>query len=225
MTGEGQSHSPSVAIDGLDDRILENERRLPQPGGREAAPGELALLQSFVNTHFDLADEWGADRLATPGQLEDWLVTRRLIRSDGPPVGPAHLERVVAVREGLRELARGNRDPSHGPDPGALDELNRAANGAYLGIALGPDRLVLAPRGNDDVDRALGLLLALAARAMIDGRWARLKACPGEHCGWVFYDHSRNNSGRWCSMAVCGGRTKARSHYRRTRMRTASVSG
>jgi predicted RNA-binding Zn ribbon-like protein len=62
-------------------------------------------------------------------------------------------------------------------------------------------------------------LLAIALRAMIDGRWQRLKTCPGEHCGWVFYDHSRNNSGRWCSMAVCGGRTKARTHYQR-RLRT-----
>jgi predicted RNA-binding Zn ribbon-like protein len=56
---------------------------------------------------------------------------------------------------------------------------------------------------------------------MIDGRWQRMKACPGEHCGWVFYDHSRNNSGRWCSMAVCGGRTKARAHYRRQRNTSA----
>ena len=55
-------------------------------------------------------------------------------------------------------------------------------------------------------------------RGVRDGSWARLKVCPGVDCGWVFYDHSRNNSSRWCSMAVCGGRTKARSHYRRRRM-------
>jgi predicted RNA-binding Zn ribbon-like protein len=60
-------------------------------------------------------------------------------------------------------------------------------------------------------------LLAILAEAMVDGSWQRLKACPGRHCGWVFYDHSRNNSGRWCSMSVCGGREKARAHYHRQR--------
>jgi predicted RNA-binding Zn ribbon-like protein len=62
---------------------------------------------------------------------------------------------------------------------------------------------------------ALGVLLAITAVAMADGTWSRLKVCPGEHCGWAFYDGSRNRSGRWCSMAVCGGRSKARAHYRR----------
>jgi predicted RNA-binding Zn ribbon-like protein len=52
---------------------------------------------------------------------------------------------------------------------------------------------------------------------MLDGTWDRLKACPGHDCGWAFYDHSRNQTGRWCSMSVCGGRAKARAHYHRRR--------
>ncbi len=67
------------------------------------------------------------------------------------------------------------------------------------------------------VDGAIGLLLAITARTMLDGSWSRLKVCPGDHCGWAFYDHSRNQTGRWCSMSVCGGRAKARAHYRRVR--------
>jgi predicted RNA-binding Zn ribbon-like protein len=58
---------------------------------------------------------------------------------------------------------------------------------------------------------------AFAATAIADGSWRRLKVCPGEDCGWAFYEHSRNRTGRWCSMAVCGGHAKARSHYRRLR--------
>ena len=50
---------------------------------------------------------------------------------------------------------------------------------------------------------------------MLDGTWVRLKACPGRDCGWVFYDHSRNQSARWCSMKVCGDREKARAYYQR----------
>jgi predicted RNA-binding Zn ribbon-like protein len=50
---------------------------------------------------------------------------------------------------------------------------------------------------------------------MIDGSWLRFKACPGRGCGWAFYDHSRNQSARWCSMKVCGDREKARAYYQR----------
>jgi predicted RNA-binding Zn ribbon-like protein len=40
----------------------------------------------------------------------------------------------------------------------------------------------------------------------------RLKLCPGNNCGWVFLDTSKNGTRRWCSMAGCGNRTKARRH-------------
>jgi predicted RNA-binding Zn ribbon-like protein len=45
----------------------------------------------------------------------------------------------------------------------------------------------------------------------------RVKRCPGnEDCGWVFLDTSKNSSRRWCSMAGCGNRAKARRHARRS---------
>ena len=44
---------------------------------------------------------------------------------------------------------------------------------------------------------------------MRDGTWGRLKACAEDGCRWAFYDASRNQSGRWCSMAVCGNRPRA----------------
>ncbi|MBG06432.1 MAG: hypothetical protein CMM59_20415 [Rhodospirillaceae bacterium] len=53
---------------------------------------------------------------------------------------------------------------------------------------------------------------ALLARA--EDR-ARLKICPGEACGWLFLDESRNRRRTWCSMEVCGNRAKARRHYQR----------
>jgi predicted RNA-binding Zn ribbon-like protein len=40
----------------------------------------------------------------------------------------------------------------------------------------------------------------------------RLRACPIDEggCGWLFLDHSRNNSRRWCVMADCGTAAKSR---------------
>ena len=185
-----------------------------QPGARLPAPGDLALVQSFINSHYDLEFEHGADLFATPTALAAWL-TRR-----GLPTGTltdVDVRRAIAVREALRALARANGELAPPTPAGTRAVLNEAARGAPVEVRFadhGPRFVAGAPAG---LDRALGVVLAIAAGAMIDGSWARLKVCPGEDCGWAFYDHSRNQSGRWCSMAVCGGRAKARGYYRRRR--------
>jgi predicted RNA-binding Zn ribbon-like protein len=189
-------------------------RRIPssvQPGGRPPAPGELALLQSFINTHYDLEVDHGAEVLATPRALREWLLARSLIGSRARVARP-DLERALAVREGLRALA--SDDGGGAP---ALQGLNAAAAGAGVELRFARAGPQFVPMAGGGVASALGLLLAIAARALIEGSWSRLKVCPGDDCGWAFYDHSRNQSGRWCSMSVCGGRAKARAHYRRRR--------
>jgi predicted RNA-binding Zn ribbon-like protein len=192
------------------------EPPLPQPGSRDPAPGELALVQAFINTHYDLEREHGADLFATPAALEAWMARRGL--SDAGSVTGADVRRVVAVREGLRALAATNAAGAARDRLAALDQLNRAARGAALEVRFsdaGKPRFV--PGRGGAVDRTIAIVLAIAAGAMLEGVWGRLKVCPGDDCGWAFYDHSRNQSGRWCSMSVCGGRVKARAHYRRRR--------
>ena len=67
----------------------------------------------------------------------------------------------------------------------------------------------------DGADRVLGTMLAAIADSMHDGHWQRMKACRNERCRWVFYDHSRNRTGTWCSMRICGNRNKVRAHRAR----------
>jgi putative stress-induced transcription regulator/CGNR zinc finger protein len=189
----------------------ENPDRSAQPGGREQAPGELALVQAFVNSHYDIRVKGGGELLATPAMLRDWLAAHGLI---GPRerLRRRDVDRAVAVREGMRALAYANNDEAL--DPAAIDAMRRASLGARTEIRLEPDapRFVAVGGG---IDGALGALLAITARSMIDGSWRRLKACPGRDCGWAFYDRSRNQSSHWCSMKVCGDREKARAYYRR----------
>jgi predicted RNA-binding Zn ribbon-like protein len=176
-----------------------------QPGGRPPAPGELGLVQAFINTHYDLVHEHGAEVLASPAALSKWLADHRLGAPDGS-VSAADLRRAHAVREALRELARG------AAAPGALAPLR-----ATVEVRLGHSGPRLEPTGSRSVEGAIAKLLAIVAWEMLTGRWSRLKICPGDDCGWAFYDGSRNRTGRWCSMSVCGGRSKARAHYRRQR--------
>lgn len=190
----------------------------PQPGGREPAPGGLALVQAFLNTHYDLTAEHGGEVLVHPDALAAWLASRGLLVREAR-LEPADLERAVSVREGLRALALANNgEPA---DAGAVEALQRASVGAVTEVRIEPGGASFTASSPRTLDAALGPLLARAAAAMLDGTWARLKACPGRHCGWAFYDHSRNQSARWCSMKICGDREKARAYYRRQSERTA----
>jgi predicted RNA-binding Zn ribbon-like protein len=183
----------------------------PQPGGRPPAPGELALLQSFVNSNYDLEFEHGAELLASPADLRAWLARRGLVGSRAR-VGAGDLSHALAVREGLRALlVANNGEPLDEP---AVDALNAVAASFPVTVRLSADGPRFEPQRRD-VDSALGLILSIAATAMHDGTWRRLKAC--NECRWAFYDHSRNGAGNWCSMAVCGGRVKQRAYYRRRR--------
>ena len=47
------------------------------------------------------------------------------------------------------------------------------------------------------------------------GELDRVKACPGDDCGWLFLDRSGRR--RWCSMDSCGNRAKVRAHAARHR--------
>src|SRR5690349_6523254 len=80
----------------------------PQPGGRRPAPGDLAMVQAFVNTHYDLVRDHGAEVLASPSALHDWLADAGLVDPGARTLRAGDLRRALAVREGLRALAFAN---------------------------------------------------------------------------------------------------------------------
>ncbi|MDX6680905.1 MAG: hypothetical protein QOG94_944 [Solirubrobacteraceae bacterium] len=186
----------------------------PEPGGRKPAPGALGLVQAFMNTYYDRARKHGGETLVSPDALHECLRARGLVAGSRVAFDQHDLERAVAVREGLRALAFANN--GHDLDTSAVDAMRRASAGATSAIRIEPDGPRLEVDAEAGIGGAIGAVLAITARAMIDGTWQRLKACPGRDCGWAFYDHSRNHSARWCSMSICGDREKARAYYRRT---------
>jgi predicted RNA-binding Zn ribbon-like protein len=168
-----------------------------QPGGRAPAPAPLELVQAFVNT---VDREHGPDLLDDAASWRAWCERR-----DFDP-GAAAPGAARDVREALRAQLWTNAGHAAGD---ASARLDAAADAARLRPRFSPARLEARP--GDPV----GAVLAAAFGAMADGSWARLKACPGERCGWAFYDRSVNASATWCSMRICGGRAKARAYYRR----------
>ncbi len=187
----------------------------PQPGHRRPAPGALAVVQGFANTHFDLEGDFGAEVLRSPEALAQWLRAAGLLGGEAPLV-QADLERALELRAALRALAAA---PDSETARRGRERLDALAAQAPIQLHFKGPTPTLSGASDAGFPGAVGALLAISVQAMLDGRWSRLKICPGHDCGWLFYDGSRNRSGRWCSMAVCGGREKARAHYRRGRGR------
>ena len=64
----------------------------------------------------------------------------------------------------------------------------------------------------------LAWILAQSALSVLTAQSeiGRVKLCPGDNCGWLFLDETRNRRRRWCAMETCGNRSKARRHYERS---------
>lgn len=155
----------------------------------KAAPdGPLRLVQLFVNS---IDRENGVEWLD-----ESWFAEHGL-------PGAEDLEVARTAREAIRELLiRNNREPVDGT---AIATLNRLSRHLELIVRFeAPARSTLAPVSG----RPLGRILATLHTAMQRGDWSRLKAC--RNCRWAFFDYSRNRSATWCSMSLCGNRSKTR---------------
>jgi predicted RNA-binding Zn ribbon-like protein len=186
---------------------------------QQEAPGELEHVRAFVNT-VDL--EEGTEALSGPDQLAGWLEHRGLAPA-GLVASGDDLEHAIGLREALRAvLLAHNADTSVHAD--AASQLDRAAARARLRLRF--DKQVsgtLEPEAHG-VDGALGRLLAIVHLSAAEGTWVRLKACRDRACEWAFYDHTKNRSGAWCTMEVCGNRAKARA-YRERRGASPGVQG
>ena len=172
------------------------------------APGSLEVVRSFVNT---LDIESGDDKIGTREQLGGWLADRGLMDRDVIPTA-AEFEQAIRVREALRAMLLANESGSSAPAAEGI--LNDAAGSGSIVVrfSAGGARLDSTASG---VAGALDRIFALVYTATVDGTWRRLKICRNDTCRWAFYDHSKNHSGKWCDMAVCGNRLKARSYRRR----------
>ncbi|HEY2318889.1 MAG TPA: CGNR zinc finger domain-containing protein [Solirubrobacteraceae bacterium] len=174
---------------------------------RTSPPHNLQLVIDFVNT---LDVEAGVDRTRTPAELSEWLQGQGLRSPGERELDAAEHGRAIELREALREVMRGHTHRDEPTQAGRrLDEVSRLGQLSVRFAAAGT--VELAPRAGGEPGVLAGLLVPVAYAAL-DGTWRRVKACDADDCQWAFYDSSRNHSGRWCDMAVCGNRTKVRAY-------------
>jgi predicted RNA-binding Zn ribbon-like protein len=178
---------------------------------REPAPEPLEVVREFVNT-YDV--ESGSEAFAGGAGVHDWFVEHELL-APSVRISPADRRRVIELREAIRALLLANNGEPL--DPEAVSTLNAAAERAPLAAHFDPAGTIGVTGRRGGLDGALGQLMAVVLQAVADGSWSRLKACREHECQWAFYDRSRNRSGQWCVMAVCGNRNKARTYRSRQR--------
>jgi len=181
------------------------------PDNRHLTPTALRAVQAFVNT---LDREHGIEGFTTAESLQRFLTDFGLAEP-GLHIAEPDVAHALAVRDALRDLFVARAGGTRGEPSVRL--LERAAREGRLTVRIDghQPQLVASAAG---LAGALGQLIASVQTAAADGSLRRLKACRRSSCQWLFWDNSPPASGVWCSMAICGNRTKVGRHRARTGM-------
>ncbi|MGO4782695.1 CGNR zinc finger domain-containing protein [Cryobacterium sp. W22_MBD10_FK3] len=133
---------------------------------------------------------------------------RDLARTWGGTGTADEVARLRRVRQALQTIVREG-------DGGAVSELAGILDEAVRTPRLTPDGVVWELHVPEDDRLAAGAVLAWSS--VITEFPGRLRACANDECSQFLVDHSRPGTAKWCSMAVCGNRMKARTHARRAK--------
>ena len=152
------------------------------------------------------------EHLTTPEHLARWLVAAGLLDT-APAATDADLAAARRLREALYAVLRATSDGQ---------PLPADARAAVHAAAAGPTVAhTLDAAGGLHRDGDVPAALTAIARAAIDlvggpGRHL-LRWCADATCTHPFLDRSRGGRRRWCGMAGCGDRAKARAYRARRR--------
>jgi predicted RNA-binding Zn ribbon-like protein len=147
------------------------------------------------------------------------------VAAAAPVAAAAVFARAIALREAIYRVfsAVAAGRPVATADL-ALVNAELASAQAALQLVARPDGFAwvwpVAPAATP-LDRPVWPLARAAADLLTSGHLDRVRECDGVTCAWLFVDHSRNRSRRWCDMADCGNRAKAHRHRQRQRAATA----
>ncbi|HEX3588750.1 MAG TPA: CGNR zinc finger domain-containing protein [Pseudonocardiaceae bacterium] len=158
-----------------------------------------AALLDLLNTT-PVVDGEPYDELGDADAGARWLAAHDL------PASADEWRALVDVRSVLQDVVRGDTSAT------ALAPFVAGLGYRAAIAADGIDWSLDAPGGRVAAARAV-----LAWDTLRVSHPGRLRPCANDECRRFLIDHSKPNTARWCSMAVCGNRMKARRHYQRGR--------
>ena len=201
---------------------------LPTDADFELSAGRLCL--DLPNTLSRRPTPEPVEQLSSYGHLVAWARLAGLLDDEQaaalvdaaarhPEEARRVLRRTVSLREAIYAVMHALVAGEPVPDA-ALATINAEAaraNGhacivrADAGFAWGWDE------DGPSLDRPLWPIARSAAELLTSSELPLVRECAADNCGWLFMDTSKNRSRRWCDMAVCGNRAKARRHYARAK--------
>ncbi|MGW1726703.1 CGNR zinc finger domain-containing protein [Streptomyces sp. NPDC002306] len=165
--------------------------------------GQDTLLELLNST--PVVEGVAQDQLADPEAARSWLLAH------GGSGAADEIRGLVRARDLLQDVVRGD-SPATALAP-FLKGLTSRPRLSPEGVSWEMDEI---PAG-----RRMAAQAVLAWSDVRQTMPGRLRPCANPDCRLFLIDRSKTNRARWCSMAVCGNRMKARRHYQRTREATA----
>ncbi len=191
-----------------------------RPGSLSLVAGELAL--DFTNTESGRGGAKHLDHLQTAADLITWASHADIINRRDSALsllavkGQGRLARDLITRgRSLREtIYQVNSCVIAGRQP--AERLLRGLTGTHAEMLTAAtltrraDNYVWAWDPKVELTAAiLGPITVSALTLLIHSDLSRIKQCHGNHCGWLFFDGTKNKKRQWCDMSVCGNRAKA----------------
>ena len=203
-------------------------------------------MSGNVSLDFANTAEWHAgpqpeERLTSYAAVIEWArkhdilsesQAQRLLETAGahPEDETAAMRRILALREAVYHVFSAASHHTQ-PSPADLETLNLELAEALPHLRLiddgtsptGEDRRGLSEFSwtwsgiEDHLTSVLWSVARSAAELLTSSRLAQVRECADETWGWRFLDQTKNASRRWCDMADCGNRAKARRHYHKVR--------
>jgi predicted RNA-binding Zn ribbon-like protein len=186
----------------------------------------------FINTRI-AQNRQPVDLLETFSDLVTWLVEMRLLNRTeakqaeqkwgGKPEVRQTLDQAREFRTVLREMVE--RIAAGKPVPSvAIEAINR-----MLRYRVGYPQLA-GRSGNferkfraesQEANLLLGLLAESASDLLCTCELSLIKKCQNPACVLFFYDTTKNHTRHWCSMSICGNRSKVAAHHRKHQSQNA----
>jgi len=150
---------------------------------------------------------------------------RKLLRDTTGSTAARRLKQVVEIREALYRIfvAGVNGKP---PNPSSLRTYNRYLRNLHVAKEIVWRKSGFIRTSADLTTTSLGPIcpiLEAAGTLLTSPERVHIQECGDKSCRWLFLDTSKNHSRRWCSMDICGSRSKARRYY--ARQKAAGISG
>jgi predicted RNA-binding Zn ribbon-like protein len=173
----------------------------------------LELMADFFNTYdkrMRFEGDPGVECLKSPDDLNSFMLEHELI-SKYEKVTEHDLALAVKLRDETRKTIINNHSEVNDND---LNTLNEVIQNFKFTINLSYESGEVRPVHTNG-KKGLANLTFLIYELKRDDLWNRIRICSAPDCQWVFVDHSRPGTGRWCSMKACGNRAKNRAFRER----------